>query len=532
MKPRKHIHILLYIIAAVAILLGLLWFGLVRWYTGRSHIPSAQQSATAFPLPAHTDMPAEGLPLELVIPEGAGHVAGGYSTGDEEGRVIIHIQDIHTNYEAQKNASRILESLIDNHQLRLVMVEGGWGNVNLAYLRNYADASRREEVAEEYLRQGQISGEEYLDIVSDYDILLEGIENEQMYQANLDTFFKIEEFRAQAASELNPLLSVIDALAQRIYPQQLQKLEKTKKAYDAEQITLAEYYRDLWGAAKKTHQDFGPYTNLSSFMDVMQAEKDIQFPAVEKERSALIERLSARLGKQDLNVLVTKSLEFRLNKLSPVQYHSYLMDTAKANHEPVARYANLQRYIDYIKSHENIDTARMFEEADRLLHAVEQALLSNAQQSRLYMIARSAQVLDNFLHLKLVPADFSYYQQNRNNFLTAAWIDFLTQQAQLYKLDTANILPAETLDRNLSLLVHFYDLANERDDAFIENAMQLMDREKVNMAVLIAGGFHTPNLKQKFRENNISYIIIAPHTTQQTDPELYRYILKYKSGKE
>ena len=59
-----------------------------------------------------------------------------------------------------------------------------------------------------------------------------------------------------------------------------------------------------------------------------------------------------------------------------------------------------------------------------------------------------------------------------------------------------------------------------------------MNEKEQKLAVLIAGGFHTPILKQKLRECGISYLIVAPHTTQQTDPELYRYILKYKSGKE
>jgi hypothetical protein len=472
------------------------------------------------------------LPIPISIPDGAGHIVEGYTAPGAAGRVIIHIQDIHTNYEAQKNLSKMLESLIKENGLKLIMVEGGWGNVSLSYLRSYATPDRRHEVAEEYLEDGKISGEEYLDIISDYDIQLEGIEDEALYKANLDVFFEIEQFRNQAAEDLGPLLDVITQLKKKIYSPQLIELEKAKREYDNEQIALADYYAYLDMMAAKTMQGRVGYPNFDRFMGIVKSEREIQFPAVEKERAALIERLSKKLSKQDLTALVTKSLEFRLNKMTPLQYHDYLVETARKAGEHVEQYKNLGKYIEYIRAHETIDTAVLFEEADSLLRSIEEVLIKNQHQRKLYSISRSAQILNNFLDLKLVPNDFLYYKQNRNVFLTAGWIDFLRQQAEHNKMRATNINPAPNLDRNLSTLVRFYDLANERDDAFVQNAIRLMGQDDAAIAVLIAGGFHTPNLKQKLKECGISYIVVAPHTTQQTDPEQYRYILKYKSGRE
>jgi hypothetical protein len=483
------------------------------------------------PVSTHGIASTKDMPIPVSIPEGAGHLVEGYTAPGKGAKVVIHIQDIHTNYEAQKNLSRMLESLIKENNLQLIMVEGGWGDVSLSYLRSYADSERRQEVAEEYLREGKISGEEYLDIVSSYDIKLEGIEDEELYKANLDTFFEIETFRHAASIELGALSVVINQLKQKLFSPQLIELEKAKQDYDNEKITLAEYYRYLHTMAGRTHQNMAAYPNFVGFMAVVESESAIQFPAVEKERAVLIERLSKNLSKQELTTLVTKSLEFRLNKMTPLQYHAYLMDTADKAGEQISRYTNLEKYIEYIRAHETIDTAILFEEADGLLRVVEDALIKDAHQRQLYSISRSAQVLDNFLNIKLVPNDFKYYKNNRNSFITAGWIDFLTQQVERNRLRATGIKPAYTLDKNLSTLVRFYDLANERDDAFVQNAIRLMNRDDVPIAVLIAGGFHTPNLKQKFRECGLSYIVAAPHTTQQTDPEQYRYILQYKSGR-
>jgi hypothetical protein len=482
---------------------------------------------------ARASLSAKDMPLSLDIPEGTGHLVEAYTAQTSPAaRTLIHIQDIHTNYEAQKNSSKMIEAFFKQHQVRLILVEGGWGNVSLSYLRAYADAGRRQEVAEEYLKQGQISGEEYLDIVSDYDILLEGIEDELLYQANLDTFFMIEEFRVQAAQELAQLQSVINALKNKMYTPQLLELEKTKHAYDAEQITLAEYYQYLSVVARKTGQEMARYPHFARFMDVVAAEAGIQFSAVEKERSALIERLSQKLSQHDLSALVARSLEFRLNKLTPLQYHEYLLQSASTAGEPTNKYPHLGKYMEYIRSHNAIDTAKLFEEAEQLHRVIEDSYTKDPMQRQLCAIDRSAQVLHNFLHLKLVPDDFIYYKANSKNFATTGWVDFLMQQAQRYKLHTNNIVPALVLDENLPTLVRFYDLANERDNAFVANTIALMERESASTAILIAGGFHTPNLKQKFQDKGLSYIIVAPYTTQQTDPEQYRHILKYKSGKE
>ena len=520
------------------IIFALIIFGLIVPRIAKVHEEQRRQLSAQPALPAAAPADSkvgsakDSMPIAVNIPEGAGHVVESYKAKDADAKIVIHIQDIHTNYEAQKNSSRIIEALVKYNKLRLIMVEGGWGDVSLSYLRTYADTERRLDVAEEYLKSGKISGEEYLDIISDYDLTLEGLEEEELYKANLDTFFEIEQFRSQANKELDNISSVVSALKKKIYSPQLIELEKAKQEYEEEKISLADYYKYVDALAKKTKQSLSSYPNFKRFIEVAGLEKDIKFPVVEQERSALIEKLSKKLTKQQLTNLVTKSLEFRLNKLTPSEYHEYLFGEAKAAQEPMSGYPNLEKYLAYVRAHEEIDTAKLFEETEVLSAEIEAVLIKNDQQRKLYEISRSLHVLDNFLNLKLVPNDFKYYKQHRNDFNTAAWMSFLQKEAKRYKVRTASLKPAYILDKNLSTLVKFYDLANKRDDAFVQNAIKLMNEENAKVAVLIAGGFHTPSLKQKLKECGMSYVVVAPHTTQQTDPEQYRYILRYKSGKE
>lgn len=473
----------------------------------------------------------EELPIPITVQEGYGHITEGYKAKNPDSGVIIHIQDIHTNYEAQKNMSKIIEDLIKEKGLKLIMVEGGWGDVSLTYLRSYSDKERRLEVAEEYLKEGKIAGEEYLDITSDYDMDIEGIEEEPLYRKNLEVFFKIEEFREKGTEEITRLKAIVNELKQKIYPKELQELEQKHADYNDEKISLAEFYAYIEKIGREQHIDTTSLENFTKFAKIVKMEENIDFAAVEKQRADLIERLSKILPKETLTPLVTKSLEFRLNKVSPAEYHLYLKQVAADAGIKIKDFHELSKYIEYIKDHEEINTNALFKEADLLEAGIKDLLAKDEEQKNLSSLARVLDILDNFMTLKLIPDDFAYYKENKDKFLIAGWMLFLNEEIKKHNIKSPLPDNIVILDNNLATLVEFYDLANQRDEVFMKNITSLMQTKAQKIAVVITGGFHTPNLTKMLKDQNFSYIIIAPKTSENTDPEQYRYILKYKAGK-
>lgn len=93
------------------------------------------------------------------------------------------IEDSPCHLETQLELVRLLEDLYTNERVRLVLVEGGSGNASLAYLRSYGPPDNRREVAGKYLHLGILSGEEYLDIVSDWPLVLWGVEDKKLYES-------------------------------------------------------------------------------------------------------------------------------------------------------------------------------------------------------------------------------------------------------------------------------------------------------------------------------------------------------------
>ena len=77
-------------------------------------------------------------------------------------QIVIHIQDAHANYEAQRNIAKIVNYFVTRHNVHLVNVEGTSGEINTGLLSSFPDASVRRMVSDYFLREAKLTGAEYL----------------------------------------------------------------------------------------------------------------------------------------------------------------------------------------------------------------------------------------------------------------------------------------------------------------------------------------------------------------------------------
>jgi len=447
------------------------------------------------------------------------------STTQDAKPIIVHIQDAHCNYEAQKNMAQLLEYLVKEYSLRLIMVEGGSGNVSLSFLRSYTDEKARVEVADRYLRMGKISGEEYLDIVSDYDLDLYGIEDEALYDAHMSSFLKVDSIKKEGLSYLEDLSDIIKNLKQFIYSEELRQLEKKSSDYKDKVISLAEYCQYLEEAAGKKGLNLNDYPHLIAFSQTARLEKEIDFQQAETQRNAFIKDLAVLLDEQGVKELINMSQEFKSKRITSQEYYSFLKAAARQRLDLEQNYPYLNSYITYISISKDIDAEDLLEEVSSVENSIKQACFVNTEQRRLNEISKSLQILTRFLNLELTPEDYEYFKANRAKFLTASWIDFLTENSNTYNLPMQPSA-SNVIDRNLEQLEGFYQLGVEREKAFIKNVVNRVDESGQNLAVLITGGFHTPGVTQMLKDKGYSYIVVAPVITEKSDPNIYFSVLK------
>jgi len=440
-------------------------------------------------------------------------------------KTIIQIQDAHCNYEAQKNMVRILEQLIKEDNLRLILVEGGGGDVSLSFLRNYGDKKKREEVADDYLRRGEISGEEYLDIVSDFDIELFGIEDEKLYDDNLNNFLQFDSMRQQAIGELESLNSIVAGLKPYLYNSELLDLEARTSGYAKKEISLVDYCGYLKETAAKKNMDLSDKQNLTCFLESAKLEKQIDLKVSESQRNEFIKALATKLDELGVKELIANTQGFKDKKIPAVLFYTFLKDMASGKIDLARDYPQLDSYISYIVLSNNLDVEEFLKEIGLIEKQISETLFVKNDQRKLYEISASLDMISKLLSLGLMPEEYEIFKENKGSLVTASWINFLTDNCRRYNLAG---LPAasDTIDNNLDQFESFYTLGVEREKAFIRNIRNKMEESKDTLAVLITGGFHTPGISRLLKEEGYSYAVVTPAVTGKSDNSIYLSVLR------
>jgi hypothetical protein len=465
---------------------------------------------------------------DLNIPSQIGNIKEIFenqSLSPEARKFIIQIQDAHCNYEAQKNLVQILEYLVKEKDLSLVLVEGGSGDVSLSFLRGYSDKKTREEVAEQYLRMGKISGEEYLDIVSDYDLQLYGIEDEELYNKNLESFLDLDALREEGLQDLETLKLTVNELKGYIFGPELQAFQQKQQDYASKTITLAEYCQFLVKEAGSRQVAIEEFGHITAFAETARLEKEIDFKEAETQRNTFIKELAKALPEDALKELIAKSQSFKTGALKAGEYYEYLTRAAQGKIDIAASYPLFSSYTRYIKVSQDIDAVTLLKEVAQIEKMIKERLFVDNNERELDRIATAIEVAEGFLKLDLTPEEYEEFKANREKYITASWVPFLQDNARKYGVRGIAEVSA-TIDENMEQFNDFYQVGIAREQAFIKNLVSKMEKSKQQVAVLITGGFHTPGVSRLLKEKGYSYAVVAPTITKKSDSSLYFSVLK------
>ena len=484
------------------------------------------------------------------------------------GKTIFLIQEAHSEYQVQKNIAGLLRYLIQSHGLHLVFVEGGWGSVSLSYLRNYGSEEGRLKVAEEYLKSGKISAEEYLDITSDFEIELWGVEDPKLYEQNMKAFFFIHSEQTKWLSELSKLKSALDVLAEKLFPQALQDFRKEQEAFGSQKISLLEYLQFLLrlnqgtvlgGTGLETPRlesqvspsepspDFADFPTLRNLM-ALSGEGGFDPEKVEWEKHELVRALSRKLTKPELEEMALhenrktseEELAFIQVLLAAYQREASVAKRIKVDH--------LRQYARSLEESLKMDSRKLFSELRALEDQTADRLAQSAEQKELVKKLDGAALLEKLFKLELGPEDFARLRENPTHFDLSSWRTFLLKifratpspsplplsggEDQGEGMFFAADWDMDLLQNAIAQAQEFYSAAEAREKAMIRNVTEKMDAQKEKDAVLISGGFHTERLSRAFQELGFSVVVLTPRFASALDSkghqERYFQILKEK----
>ncbi|MBN1587116.1 MAG: hypothetical protein JW937_06780, partial [Candidatus Omnitrophica bacterium] len=411
------------------------------------------------------------MPDTVRVPEEYGRVVESYRAPEGgSSKHILHIQDIHAHTEAQTNSAHLIEHLQQEYGVDLVAVEGAFGDFDLRFFRAFPDdAKTREQVAGYFFEKGLLTGADYLAITSENPPTLYGIDDEQLYFEQLAVFKKRYSNQSDLEDLLEPVELSIAQLQKEIYSPRLQQFIDRAEAFESADADLREYAQHLERLAKEHSL---PIQESSDF-------------------SALL-RLGELEGQFDPD-----GVKAKLQKLA---------DSESLQDPRILEDPEIRTYLEYVKLSQALDTHDLLSQLKQLEDQLGLALCGSSEEKDFLLASRYLGKMTKLADFKLNREELSKYQSGEG-------------RNELQSLVPKAMWPE--LGKELQSLEKFYTIAFDRDQAMVENVLQAMEREGVDTAVLIGGGFHTEGMMKALAARNISYTVIAPRSTTPQDEEKY-----------
>ncbi|NQT07283.1 MAG: tetratricopeptide repeat protein, partial [Candidatus Omnitrophica bacterium] len=442
--------------------------------------------------------------------------------------LIINIQDAHDSLSAQYSIVDILDTLVKEYNLNLVALEGSSGYIDTSLLKTFPHKDIRRDTADSLMKEGGLSAGEFFSIVNDKDIKLYGIEDNSLYKEHVAAFCKNIERKQSCVNTIDLLISNLGLIEDSIYPEDIKKLQRVSQDYKAEKIDFRTYWEYIRGESSKNNFgdrskiNFENVPNLKILSESIKLEKQIDFKKANLEREDIILKLKGTLKKADLELLVLKSLQYKLKKIDTKEFHTYLTDLALLNlPNELDNYSNLIKYAEYVNIYERIDIVSLFAEMEEFEETIKQSLFTQDDQRSLNTLKNQAIILKDLFSISLTTKRLEYLLSNLNLINTGAFQNFLKKYNITQDLNN--------LFSNLDEAIEFYKLAKERDKALINNTLKRMRKDNTKIAALVAGGFHTEGITDILKNKETSYLILVPKFDENAPKRPYVAILTKKT---
>jgi hypothetical protein len=421
--------------------------------------------------------------------------------------LIFHIQDIHGNVDAQRNIAHMIGALSVDRGVTLVGLEGADGPFDLDDLRRFPDRDVAEQATGWGIKKNLIGGAEKIGITSEKLLTLWGIEDNALYTANVEAVKRSMAQRSGALSFLIEFNSALDRLKMATYSPLLAAYDANARAYESGHRGLAEYVAILTSLDRGKSSLPSRSPNIVLLMEAFALESKIDFKEVERERTNMVSQLAQKLNPTALKGLADQSLVYRSGGLSYSQYYAYVHGLCKSAKVDVDRFPALMDYIAYVGVSERINRARLLTEMTDLEETVATDLARGDRDRGVLSLSRDSHLLGKLLNNTMTPETWAQYQTRRDE--VKGCVARATVLAKASGIDFNVVMP-KNFDELVSPAENFCRLALERNAALTERLWKKMEDSHSDVAILVAGGFHTEGLTKHIKRRGGSYVVLTP----------------------
>jgi hypothetical protein len=417
--------------------------------------------------------------------------------GKKGGPVIVHIQDVHMNREAQWNIRQTVRGLLETKQVDLLALEGSTEEIELQPFVDFPHRQAVEMTADYLLKENKISGPIHAALTAQGKLpRIVGIDDPTHYQANVQAYKDSAPIQEKTREEIKAQLAALSAEKAKVYSPALLTFDKQVQAYRAGTTSLGEYIFSFPQTPSHRHSgaplagihEFSPHISL--FQKALALEKTLDFKQVETERARLIDRLVQKLTPEQSQTLLAQSVAYRSGQLRYADFYQDLKTLCQKAGIRLSDYPAMDDYVKYVLLADGIDAEKLMEEMETLEKKT-YATLAKSEEEK------------------------SLVNKDRHTWLTGKLVDFALTPNEWRELPEA-----KTYENFRS----FYREADTRDHAMAENVLAASEANNNALAensktggehhpktlVLVTGGFHAPGLTAALTKSGATIISFVP----------------------
>ncbi|MBU1862349.1 MAG: 2-oxoacid:acceptor oxidoreductase family protein [Candidatus Omnitrophica bacterium] len=490
--------------------------------------PGWGEASTAFSLVA---------PLNIDIPKHLGTIRKAFDSKNERSPLIVHIQDAHANYEAQKNISNILHVLQSKFGINTICVEGSNGEIDTSLFRAFPFQEAKERVIDSYVKTGDISAAEEYSIISEKPVHLIGVDHTEMYMDNVESYLAVTRSQDTARAFLAELDNLLLSLKKALFSDDFKSFIEQREHFLSGIVDPLTYTRYLLEQIKLKNINIKRFKHFCQLADLEIYQKKIKLQAIEKETRALIDDTLIRVASsQDTETLALAELDFRGERMSAYTYYTLLRNMAVAYDVDFHEYQNINLYFHYLSLVNDINGRKLMEERVKIEEELIEHMCTTEIENELYSFMHCCTVLKDMFSLKALPEDIAYFRKHERAFTNNAFTQFITKATQYIpahlqkETDTATYtlesLDSFSIEEHTPLLKKFYSLAEKREDSFVTQTIRMLKDNALPAAVLLTGGYHTAGLERKLQKKGVSYRVVSPRLNELPQEDVYDKIMR------
>ncbi len=514
--------------------------------------------------------PEYGHVLEAWTPKerGQGTWDKGRNTNDQrlttsDSPTVILLQDLHTQYDAQKAEGSVLEHLYRTYGVRHVASEGTAAPFALAFFQQFPRAKTdRTLVADAFLRLGEMTGHEYQAITQQLPVQMQGVEEEALYQEHLALFREILAQQAEARQAVEAIGRSLETVGQAVASQSVRQLLADEKRFADDRIPLPQYVELLLRRARGVRLDADALApSLVGMSRVAQLEatlppRDLIAQQQQAFLAALQQAVEARGAASQRQRVATLIAQLRDSSVGTAYALERLVASAQEFSIALSDYPAVEAFAEYLHLSHAVQAHNVYPELDRLLKALGEALARSEPERRWWQARHTHRLLADAVSAELTRSQWHDYQASSSN--PQALAAFCAEQGQPIAADITPLVAMQPL------VARFYELAEQRDRALVENTLRWLeeggrgtgdkgqtaggsrqtaggsgarlvtndqrlttnDERSQAAALLIAGGFHTEGITALLRQRQVPYVVVAPTVEGELDQTLYHRLIR------